>query len=285
MSLHPELLALLASAKRGGMVEKLALADWLEEHGEPDRASVIRLQMEMTDLDEDEEPYRDNEGSVHRLEERHRQDWFGWTRTCTSELARFYGVHRDGLLFLQLGDGFRVLELLAAKEEFAWVTGLGFRDLGSERARALFQSSHLTNLTHLDLSDNRLERGDIMILRNSPHLANLTHLDLSDNRIRADGVYRLAGSPHLANLTHLNLANASLADPGAEILAQSPKFANLRSLNVVGNLIADGGARALAESPHLANLTRLDLRSNEIGNEVQQLLRDRFGANVRFEDW
>jgi len=279
--LHPELLALLELAKPGGRMGKLTLADWLEEHGEPDRASVIRLQVEMADWPLDEELCLENEAFVLRLEERHRQDWFGWTRDCASDLRSFYAIHRDGLLFLHLGDGLRALERLAAKEEFAWVTGLGIRDLGSEGIKAMVQSPHLANLTRLDLSTNQLERKEVMVLRNAPFLTNLTHLDLSDNRIRADGVSRLAASPHLARLTHLDLANASLADPGAEILAQSANFANLQSLNLYGNHIANLGARALAESPHLANLARLELGDNSIGIEEQNRLRDRFGDRVR----
>src|SRR5215510_143298 len=69
-----EMLGLLAAAKADPYADgpRLALADWLEEHGgEGDRAEVVRLQL---DAEAGGPPWG---RSVERLRQRHVQEWLG----------------------------------------------------------------------------------------------------------------------------------------------------------------------------------------------------------------
>jgi Leucine-rich repeat (LRR) protein len=151
--------------------------------------------------------------------------------------------------------------------------------------------ARLTDLTSLDLSDNRLGDADALALAS---LVNLTSLDLRDNWIGDAGAQSLAGlvnltslglggykvrrSPHkagdagaqalaaLVNLTSLDLWYNNIGDAGAEALAG---LNNLNSLSLRYNHIGDAGVQALAG---LVNLTSLDLHMNKMGDMGAQAL-------------
>lgn len=54
---------------------RLVYADWLDEHGQPERAEFIRLQIEMTRLDENSDECRALQGRQNDLLEAHREQW------------------------------------------------------------------------------------------------------------------------------------------------------------------------------------------------------------------
>src|SRR5262245_54862910 len=64
---------------------RLVLADWYEEHGEPDRAEFIRLQLRRAHLDRlDPEAWRLDRRAI-QLESKHHERW-------RAELPRLKGV-------------------------------------------------------------------------------------------------------------------------------------------------------------------------------------------------
>ena len=75
-------------------------------------------------------------------------------------------------------------------------------------------------------------------LAGSPHLTALTLLWLSQNRIGPEGAKALAASPVLAGLTSLNLHQARIGDEGAQALLASPHLARVTWLNVTDNGIS-----------------------------------------------
>ncbi|MFM7150718.1 MAG: TIGR02996 domain-containing protein, partial [Gemmataceae bacterium] len=95
------------------MLEKLALADWLEENGDADRAQVIRLQMAMGRLEKDDPTHEKMKAEVELLERKNTEKWFGWTRDDREESVekfhRSYDIagrwkgpfHLDGLVCLK----------------------------------------------------------------------------------------------------------------------------------------------------------------------------------------
>src|SRR6516164_3398920 len=56
---------------------RLVYADYLEEHGDPDRAEFIRVQCELARMGEDEEHRFDLEARADMLLSEHRRKWLG----------------------------------------------------------------------------------------------------------------------------------------------------------------------------------------------------------------
>src|SRR5262249_38319349 len=98
---------------------RLILADWLDDHDQPERAEFVRLQVES------EARTRDRRGSVWgqhlrvvEREERHGQEWFPWPE---GDCSRYFD---RGLISLQMGHEGAVipdLENLPQSDLIDWV--------------------------------------------------------------------------------------------------------------------------------------------------------------------
>jgi Leucine-rich repeat (LRR) protein len=106
----------------------------------------------------------------------------------------------------------------------------------------------MTNLTGLQIDDNRLTDGD---LKNFARLTGLTTLSLRDARdVHGSGFKELGA---LNKLTILGLVKSGVDDAG---LAEVARFSNLERLNLGQTWISPKG---LSQLVHLANLKDLDL--------------------------
>jgi uncharacterized protein (TIGR02996 family) len=308
---RPEVLALLEAVKDTPPDDRprLALADWLEAHGDNHdraRAEFVRLQCRsarLTPADPERARLRRREAE---LLGRHQEAWLGPLRERVAGWQFQRGLLSVRAVWRRFTS--RVMAALAASETGAWVghlrlqyvpaaamarvaaapllaqlTGLGlpYNHLGPRGIAALFSSPHLTRLTQLDLSGTGLEDEGAAALAAAPGLGRLTALDLGMNRVRAEGARVLAAAPVLANLGHLGLFGNALGDRGACALASSPVLGGLTSLDLRGNGIGDEGALALAASPCLTSLAALRVEGNRIGGEGAAALRQRFGTGVR----
>jgi uncharacterized protein (TIGR02996 family) len=275
---------------------------------------------------------------LHKLEM--SVGWFGTldiTRLAESEYAttltelafEFDGISPDGLtalagssLFARLhGLELRsnrfpsalLVDSLGAARDPGSLTRLSlpFNNLGRDDAEHLFALPVMTELQHLDLTDNKrlgvegvtslAESGIIRGLRilnlsntrpgvpgvkaltEAGGLAGLRMLDLSDNGLGPVAMKVLAGCGGLRGLRVLNLASNLVGDTGATALAGSRALAGLLELDLRDADVSDAGAIALAESPHLDNLLRLDLRNRDdriLSAAAREALRERFGDKV-----
>ena len=230
---------------------RLVFADWLDDHGEADRAEFIRLQCLLADPPAP----RPHPAALAELERRtavllaeHEERW---THGLRGRVA-YWAFHR----------GF-VEEVGAATAGFV------------EHSAVLFQ---LAPLREVHLWDHTA----IPLLADCPHLGRLRHLDLSGSPLEGD-VRVLAESPHLAGLPGLNLGSTNLGDSAAGILARSPYLAELRELYLANNPIGDAGAGALAASPYLGHLRALYLDFNSALEPAgRAVLLRRFGPAVHF---
>jgi uncharacterized protein (TIGR02996 family) len=208
---------------------RLVYADWLDEHGQPDRAEFIRLQYRRERLSRTN-PQR------HALLRRER------------ELLRAYGAQWLGPL----------CEVAPVKR---WQFRRGFPDRldltratyavapGPSLAQALAASPHLATVRELDLHGNNVGDEGARALAASPHLGALRVLVLSFNLINVEGVRALAASVLLAGLQELNLRyNYGIADEGACVLVASPHLVGLRKLRLECCGIGQAGAAALHET-------------------------------------
>jgi uncharacterized protein (TIGR02996 family) len=279
---------------------RLVFSDWLDEHGDADRAEFIRAQIEL--FRDAAEARRDH---LRRRERElllaHELEWVGPLRPVVRRAAFVRGfVERVTVHAQRLKDAaalfssapLRHLILLggtlgdvAALPQLRRITTLDLREgctLSAKGVRQFAGSAHLAGVTHLILRQFRLEEGIAKALARTAGLSRLRTLDLY-GWWNADPVAALTRSTHLAGLTTLILGGSDdLGDAAAAAFADAGcRLSNLRRLHLANGLIGDEGARALARSPHLAGLEHLDFAGNPITRAGRRALVARFGERVR----
>jgi uncharacterized protein (TIGR02996 family) len=259
---------------------RLVYADWLDEHGDPERAEFIRLQCELARLDEDDP--RRQKLFAREWEILHNgQPKVGWSGGLPAGALAFASErqYRRGFVeevavtvpaFLEgAGELFRRMPLRVVR----------FREATPAVAPALAACPWLARLAGIDLSWNALGDEGLAALLASPHLEGLRSLSLRGSGLSAEGVQALAAAPQLARLTALDLGTSGrswtppgvIGRRGARALAASPYLRHLESLSLGGmpeywggHDIATAGCRALARSAILDSMTALDLSCNAI---------------------
>ena len=265
---------------------RLILSDWLEEHGEQERAHFIRGQVVDPTSGFDARPPN--------------PAWFGawgdWAKeggSLTTGRPYDRASFSRGLLHIHSHEGFpRDLgRLLDPPFEWEWVESVSgacwsstadwtpllkssrvhelssLQIMGDGRIDQLaeqFASSqplpNLTNLylTHVDLTDHSLAT-----LCRTP-MPRLQSLGLSQNRITAKGVREIANHPQFNRLRRLDLSMNPIGNNGAKLLAETWARTTLRRLDLGRCNIEDAGLLRLASEEHLPNLEWLFLYSNRI---------------------
>jgi uncharacterized protein (TIGR02996 family) len=298
---------------------RLAYADWLEENGRPERAELIRLQIERARRPSQDQTRLAPGKREAALLEAHREEWLAplpdYARDKVQFERGFPGrashvemedfLHWDEALWrvapvtvVELtdypsvageyraeGEKERLLRALAAKPELAHLLSLNLVESGITPGdlKILLASPHLGGLHDLQLGDNGLGDEGARVVARARGLSSLNSLGLGANAVGPPGVAALTRSPLLKQLRTLDLSNNNLGDGGVELLAASRRARNLTQLNLLGCGITDAGARSLAASPHLGGLTYLCVFRNDLGPEGQAALRERFGGPVVLE--
>ncbi|HEY8504968.1 MAG TPA: TIGR02996 domain-containing protein [Gemmataceae bacterium] len=220
---------------------RLVFADWLEEHGEAERAEFIRLQVEKARL-----PADDPRHALLHTRDLELRGRFGeaWRR----ELPRIPGVswhHRFWRGFVSGAD----------------VAGWRFF---RRHADALFAATPVQFL-HF----TRLMQDQCPELVASPYLGRLLGLNLSGTFIGDEGVRTLAECPGLAGLQTLEL-RGNLTQPWGVAVPRDFRYP----------MFTGQGGWALVRSRWLKDLEQLDVRFNLLTRAVVQALRERFGDRV-----
>lgn len=281
---------------------RLVFADWLDEHGEPQRAAFIRAQVRLASMSEDD-PARPalllDEAAYlsHAQEELFAKKRPAWLAKLPNWAAKGLAYERGfparlrltanrfteqaaeimavvPLQHVELTAVKRAPGALAACEALRRLRSLTVRHdgVGTEGARMLAASPHVAGLTKLVLDHAQITAEATVALAGSPHLAGLRQLDLSGNSPYDRGAEALANSPHLTNLERLSLEFGHVGPRGVKALAGSPALGKLRELNLNGARL-DSAAESLAGSEQLAALTSLHLAHCEVwGDNVLSLL-------------
>src|SRR6266545_4543651 len=247
---------------------RLVYADWLEEHGENERAEFIRVQCALANLSEDDPGRAALAEREAALLAKHRAAWLkplpAWARDGAYRFRRGFVDEITATTTQFLKGAANLLKRVPVRA----VRLRGAR----QHIEALAACPHLARLTSLDLSSNDLEELEAIRLAAPPYLENLSALRLGRNPLRAGGIAALAACPRLGRLRVLDLTNTVVNDVAATALADSPHLANLARLVLTTNSLqpwcmTPAGAAALARSPHLTNLNELSLRCQEIGDK------------------
>jgi uncharacterized protein (TIGR02996 family) len=284
---------------------RLVYADWLEDHGQAERAQLIRLQCEAAALPWDD-PRRPDLGkrSEHLLR-KHRLEWLGplprgvrydrfdrglpvakVAATARNFLARAAGWFSQTPQHVSFSVALSRVGMhwpaVLASPHLGRICELRVvvNEVGDAEVEALAACPSFGRLAGLDLFFNPLSDAAARALAASDNLGRLSHLKLSFTQIGPAGVEALVSSPWLGRLAMLDLQNTRVGDAGAAALAASPTAARLTWLSLAGCSIGEKGAEALASSPHLSGLSHLRLWSNGLGKRARQALRARFGNRV-----
>jgi uncharacterized protein (TIGR02996 family) len=240
---------------------RLVFADWLEEHGEPERAEFIRAQVGVARLPEGDVRLPALEARAKELQQAKAAAWLG-----PLDVRGLRAKYRRGF----------------AEEVYCSTPGLFFA-----HAEDLFGLLPLRSLTIHSVQGDVLDPAGARALAAMPQLARLEELLLWDHDLGDEGTAVLAACPHLSNLRALSLANCGVGPGGAAALAASPYLKNLLRLDLCSSEIGVEGARTLLRSPHLDRLIVLDVGETFYGQEegeddVIDELTARFGDGLIF---
>jgi len=268
---------------------RLVYADWLEEHGQFDRARLIRVQIELALLPDNEEPSPALEIEEEQL-----------LAACEKNLPQLEGItwsfqrglvssvhavtpaafHRHANSIAAIGpvhrvwfdrqEDFAVLAEVPALARFTELTvdvdRPGFRDGdGSHRfnddLQILLESPHCPRLRTLRLQSCDLGPGGAKALSECPRMGSLIELDLFDNYIGDEGMVALAASPYLSALRNLRINLNNIGPLGVEALAASVSLGGLEVLTL-GDAIGPAAGLALGRSIHLTHLRELQIHDH-----------------------
>jgi uncharacterized protein (TIGR02996 family) len=252
---------------------RLIYADWLEEHGQADRAEFIRIQCRLAQSPDTDPESSDLMLRAEELLRRHWKEWVDPLRNIVGLWYRRYGeewireeYHPEGLRRFQRGfvDGLALDagDFLRHADALQRLTPLYSLILwrAGHCARELANAPYLKGVSVLsfaDYFDAPLTASDTAALAASPYLDGLTILYLAGNSLGDEGVAALARASWLASVTYLDLADNGLSDRAGRALAGSPYLRNLQTLHLDRNYLSADGMAVLTNSPNLPHLKQL----------------------------
>lgn len=264
MTHHDQLLEAVREAPDDD-TPRLAFADWFEDHGDPERAELIRVQCRLAVVPDVTSEWGRLWDRAKQLLDAHRARW----------TAGFPAVRDRGV---KAGDrwefrrGFVDAVTLSARS-FLDHGGAVFRLAPVRRLRlvavprylpAVLNSPLLGRVRDLQLTNQRLTWANVRQLAGSPALAGLQGLFLGSSGIGGEAAGLLFSSPHLGRLRDLNLC-FSPTDDDALCAVAGAAMPALRSLWLIGSLAGARGLAALASSPSLPNLRELAVGGRTVG--------------------
>ena len=203
---------------------RLVCSDWLEEHGQPERAEFIRVQLERAGLAFDHPRQK-------ALEQRERDYYFkvwealfrlpdqvigvrlAWPRRGFVEHASF----KAWAAFRNHADSVFARHPLIRAIEFS--RSKGWWSLN--HVREFLASPYLSRLESLQICSymgGGIQEGGTAALAACPQLSRLRKLDLTGNAMGEEGAKALADSPYLGNLTELRVSDYRLSAEARSLL-------------------------------------------------------------------
>jgi uncharacterized protein (TIGR02996 family) len=230
---------------------RLVFADWLEEHGQAERAEFIRVQCELARIeDEDDARHLDLDARARALLRTHHKEFSplgNQLKKCQFRRGLVEGIDVAPDFFLK-----RAAKLFRLSP----VRALDIR-CGPDEVDAIAASVNLNRIATLDLGFSWLGDfraapsflGSLKTLLDSPQLRNLTTLSIDSLHLRLEesGVGVLTSCLNLAGLRALHLYGHNLEAKGVEVLARGRYPSHLIKLGLGANKIHQG-VRFLAES-------------------------------------
>ena len=223
---------------------RLVYADWLDEHGQAERAKFIRVQCELARTD--------------RFDSR----WFDLDNRARSMISQYYAQWKAPLQPLKVqGDFHRgfvdpmYIPITTYIDRHAELTAM------EPAVHVRFSVTPAVNLR---------KRGE------QPAIESLRGVSFQDSFVKWDRIKDFLASPHLTRLERLILGRAGLDSAGLPDFLGLTTLPNLSDLSLAENSIGDG-VRHFANPRHrsmVSRLVRLDLAGCEIGPGTAGGLRE-----------
>lgn len=287
-------------------LDRLAWADWYEDHGEDDRASFIRAQVRAARLPDD--AVRDAlEDQADDLLLRHERDWLDgldclacdwhWHRGLLEGVTLPAANLREGLPLLDrlpirsvrlLGSersyqassdwsGWRYVERLDLGRHPQTLPGLSIPNYRDSAFEGFLQSAPLERLRCLRLSGHEITLPTIQRLLER-HWQQLKGLDVTGCSTFGDRATRLLSETSAPSLETLNLAHTNVSDGGIRIALGTKSWPALRCLHVSLSALFRRGVSAelfretLLEAPLLPQLGIVDFSHRSVDAALLSLL-------------
>ncbi|MDY3561516.1 TIGR02996 domain-containing protein [Gemmata sp. JC673] len=289
-------------AHPGEDTPRLALGDWLDEHGSPadrGRAEFIRLQCALAgalkaprhknkmpfQFDRDAEALaldgRDDLLPVlARCRDLYQEHFAAWHEELLPGAPRALEevvFHRGFPVVLPLtvsnfvGHGERLLrtnpvETVHLQEFFdpATLPAAPDRRDGSLSERMIAIRQWIDDRRAAEQNADRTPAA--AAVAGCAHLASVRRLDVSLNDLGSAPLALLLGSEQLGKVVELDVSSNRVGPAGAASVAGCEKLRGLESLSFWFGGIGTQGALALAESPHLSSLRELQLYANGLSD-------------------
>lgn len=275
---------------------RLVFADWLDEHGETERAEFIRVQVQLAGMPswdpaqvglrirEQELLKEHSETWLKEMPEIPGVRWEGFRRGVVAEVAfvNFEAMRTSAHACRAIApiEAARVswprrresTENAPPIAELRELTLTGPRPMYGGAVKKFANSPQLATLRVLKASG--LDAKELGRLAESPHLKNLRTLCLTSNGVGTAGVLNLTKAATLTDLETLDLTgpgyyesyydNPLIDLAGMEALAEWKGLKSVRSLSLTGSDVRNEGLRRLLQSPHAAGLKSLSLRGGRL---------------------
>ncbi len=279
---------------------RLVYADWLEEHGNAERAEFIRTQIDLSRLPEYEplwQRYRASrrwgllEGDLRKGLPK-LPEGLEWVHLCFHRGFPWkVWVHDLGAL------------LTHARYLFAQAPVQALKDVGRQEFTRLARSPHLKRMRALELSGHHIGERLIDVLSESRYATRITDLNLGPSGISAGGLHRLLRCPlgrrlrrlvvwhtffstrgrqfaeafrgaTVPALECLDLSHNQLDEVQWQSMLQSWSLPALRQLELYGSRLGPGGTMTLARFAGLNRLNYLGLGHSKPGVAALRALLD-----------
>lgn len=266
---------------------RLVYADWLEDHGEIERAEFVRVQCRLSTMGPDEPRRRELEVREDELRPYYERALQPWLLHAFPDMLLSWRAER-GIPHISFSD--REFQSIAHKlrEPFPWIgitliwsaadleemVGLPmlervvsvsffYRDFRRESMRTLLSALDRAYLYDLSLGHSKNLRPSVMQqLANWPGLSRVRRLSFSFSELTDKEIGVLVGSGYLSNLRWLQLNNNGLTDIAPRSLASSPGIGTLRWIGLTGcDQVTRQGVEVLAGSDLLPSLEVINFGS------------------------
>ncbi len=160
------------------------------------------------------------------------------------------------------------------KHGLARVFRFGNRNLVGKLAQRITEDPWLTRATFLDMSHNKsLPATFFKQLGQTGRLSTLSHLSLTECRLNPSAARALVEAESLSNLTHLSLHGVDFKDGAAKELSSATRWTKLRFFDASYSRSAEGVEGFLA-TPCVSSLETLKLEAIGVGAALGEVLRD-----------
>jgi len=271
---------------------RLVYADFLQETGEPAkvaRAEFIRLQIELTHLDEDNRRFRQVRAAANRLLKMWRKAWNaplsrrvrGWAYYRGFPQPDDRGTYVNGLLTMtpeeMTAAPSRSLCALDAAERFDELLAWPLLDrldtfylrsgvpAGDWLARTL-ACPGFRNVCRVALIDCPVTVPQLEALLTAWRDRRIVELLLNGSKIGDDGLRMVLDHPALADVRELGISGIDITAAGVLSLAESRYRPPVPRLALAWSPIGDAGVAELLRWPGLGRIRSLDLNHTQIGD-------------------